>query len=242
MHPRGLLPHRLILAGLALSALSACASPRYVGSIGRNDVYSNRGFGVLVDLSKGGVLARWRAIDPDNATDVPARVRPKRVRAPLDLDGDGLLEVSEATVFYEPTLRLVSKTSSVAKMDLEVQILGKNNLSAPLVGILGAALNRYTETSSAARKQAFSSIQMVEIAGTPEARVAEVKTPPRAARLMIADVPDFVAEEKQTRRHVVRFTLTAPEIDDQMRADFDALVSGMVLAPKGAAESNRERW
>lgn len=241
---RGALRNLACLGLLLLGA--ACASPRYVGSIGRNDVYSNRGFGVLVDLSKGGVLSRWTAIDPSDMDAVPVAQRPRRVREPLDLDGDGLLQVTEATVYYDPSLRLVSKTSSVAKMDLEVQILGENNETVPIDGLLGLELKRRAGTSSTAQAAAFASIERRRLTGDVDARVAEVRTridgAPRTVRLLLADVPDFLAEEGQTRRHIVRLELTAAELDAQMREDFDTVVAGMLLAPKGARTTTQEKW
>lgn len=239
-------PHLIVSASLLALLSAACASPRYIGSIGRNNSYSNRGFGVTVDLNAGGVLSRWQALDPSDLKDVPPAVRPQRVREPLDLDGDGMLQVTEATVFYRPALRLVSRTSSVATLELDVEILGSNNARVPLDAIVGLDLKRLAGSSTQAVALGFSSITRRTLPPNVAARVAEVRTQgeggPMQVRLLVADVPNFVGEERLKRRHIVRLTLKAPTIDDAMRADFDHVVSGLLVAPTGAPLSKDEQW
>ncbi len=233
----------LVAAGLLAVLSIGCASPRYVGSIGRDDVYSNRGFGLLVNLKAGGVMSRWDALDPSNLEEVPPRLRPKRVREPLDLDGDGLLQVTEATVTYRPTLRLVSRTSSVAKMDLDVQILGSNNASVPLDALVGLDIKRLAGANEVAVAESFGAITRVSLAGEVAGRVVEIQTEGgQQVRLLVADVSDFVGEEGQTRRHIIRLELSAKALNDEMRADFDHVVSGLMVAPRGAPLSKDEKW
>ncbi len=242
MHTR----RALLLASLLASTVAACASPRYVGSIGRNNTYSNRGFGVTVDLNSGGVLSRWQALDPSDLKDVPLAVQPKRVREPLDLDGDGYLQITEATVLYRPALRLIARTSSVATMDLDVQILGSNNATVPLDALVGLDLKRYAGSSTAAVSQGFASIERTELTGGVKARIAQVKAHAEAGQpslqLLVADVPNFVSEEGLPRRHIVRLVLRAPTLTEQMRQDFKHVVAGLLVAPKGAPLSKDEQW
>lgn len=237
------IPKALLSATLLAALGIGCASPRYVGSIGRDDVYSNRGFGLLVNLKAGGVMSRWDALDPSNLKEVPPGLRPARVREPLDLDGDGLLQVTEATVVYRPTLRLVARTSSVARIDLDVQILGSNNATVPLDALIGLDIKELAAGDEAAIAKAFGSIKRVELAGEVAGRVVEVQTKSEGlVRLLVADVPNFVSEEGQRRRHIVRLQLSAKTLSDEMRADFDHVVSGLMVAPRGAPLSKDEKW
>jgi hypothetical protein len=227
-------------------ALAGCASPRYVGSIGRDQVYANRGFGVLARLTQGDLLSRWAPADPDDLDAIPPALRPQRVREQLDVNGDGQLDVTETVVFYRPSLRLLSRTSSVAHMDLEVQLLGRNNAKVPLDAVMGLDLKRLAGTSTGARDAAFAHIERRTLTGEVEARVAEIRSVEagarRWARLLVADVPEFRTEEGQTRRHIVRLTLWDTDLSDQDRADFDRVVQGLVLAPQGGPPGTGERW
>lgn len=236
----------LVATLLACAALAGCASPRYVGSIGRDQVYSNRGFGVLARLTQGDLLSRWKPVDPADMAEIPPGLRPARVREQLDVNGDGQLDVSETVVFYRPTLRLLSRTSSVARMDLEVELLGQNNARIPLDAIVGIDLKRLAGTSTSARDAAFAHIQRRVLSGEIQARVAETETTEggahRVVRRLVADVPEFRTEEGQTRRHIVRLTLWDDALDDQDRADFDRVVEGLVLAPQGGPTGTGERW
>src|SRR5687767_421469 len=123
MHLGRRFPYRLIL----LTAVAGCTSPRYIGSIGRDGTYSNRGYGLAIRLDAGGLGERWDPIDPTNTDRVPNRMRPKQATGPIDVDGDGLLQLTERTKHMEPTLRLLSRTSSVARIDVDVIILGGKN-------------------------------------------------------------------------------------------------------------------
>ena len=238
---------KLAFAGLALgAALSGCAGPRYVGSIGRDQVYANRGFGVLARLAQGDLLSRWKPADPADLDELPPALRPQRVREQLDVNGDGQLELTETVVFYRPTLRLLSRTSSVARMDLDVQLLGRNNAHVPLDAIIGLDLKRMAGTSTGARDAAFAHIERRVLTGDVQARVAEVATESggarRQVRLLVADVPEFRTEEGQVRRQVVRLALWDTALDAQDRADFDRVVSGLVLAPQGGVAGTGETW
>lgn len=224
------------LAGLLLAlGLSACASPRYIGTLGRGDIYANRGYGVVANLSQGGLTDRWTVVDPSDLEQIAPADRPARVRGQIDLNGNGLLELPETIVFYEPTLRLLSKTSSTARIDLDVQILGENNFAIPLDALVALDL-KAAATSSAARDAAFAAIERRTV-GEAQARVVELDARtdrgPRRLRLAIVDVPDFETETKTVRRQIVRVRLTAPALDDAMRADLGHLLDGLLVARRG---------
>src|SRR5690348_17243005 len=96
-------------AFLCLLGLSACVTDRYVGQIGHGGIYSNRGYGFAVLLTKDALETRWNIIDPRNMKNVPKAERPTLHNEPIDLDGDGRSEMGETTRFMKPALVMYSR-------------------------------------------------------------------------------------------------------------------------------------
>src|SRR5688572_7728107 len=122
MHAGRRIPHCLMLASAAL-VVPACVNDRYVGSVGRDGAYVNRGYGFSVLLQKDALNERWEIAGADDPG----------FDSPIDVDGDGLIEIDETRRIRRPLLRLWSKTSS-ASMSIDVAILGKNNAKTSLDG------------------------------------------------------------------------------------------------------------
>lgn len=239
MHARRRLPYRLALAALLLTA---CTSPRYVGSIGRDGTYSNRGYGLAIRLQTDGLSERWEAIDPSELDKAPARMRPRMVTQPLDLDSDGHLQITERQTYTKPTLRLLSRTSSTAWIDVDVEILRGPNKTAPLDALLVRELKDLSITSSAAVDGAIAETTRRKVAPDFEARITEVRTPEGYHRIAIIDQSDFIAEEKIPRRQLVKVVLTADDREAQLVEDHDRLLDASILNRRGSSETLREQW
>jgi hypothetical protein len=219
MHARRCFPHCLI----GMLVLGACASDRYTGSIGRDGSYVNRGYGFAVLLSK--LEDRWAVPDQVNGFD-----------SPIDVDGDGLIELDETRRIRRPTLRLESKTSS-ASISVDVLIFGKNNKDVTLDGI---ALLEIAKLSTQTSSTSSAAVQLENITvGSFPARVADV---PPERRLVLIDVQDFIAEENQSRRQIFTVLLRAQEITTDLKRDLDLLLSTLAINRRGGSETAQEKW
>ncbi|MCK6549676.1 hypothetical protein L6R52_27820 [Myxococcota bacterium] len=245
MLARRQLPHRLIAATLAAAsalALSACASDRYVGSLGRDLTYSNRGYGVALALGRGGLTDRWTVIDPADVDAAPEALRPFVRDEPIDLDGDGFVDLGETTRFHTPMLRLWSKTSTGAQLDVDVTIYGQNNTQVPLEGLLILELQKL----GGASQGTLVSTSSITVASGNDVRIGELETntagTARALRIALVDQPIFQTEHETFRRQVVRVVLSAPALADALRRDHDLLLRGLFLARRGAEPDPRQKW
>lgn len=217
-----LLPHCLI----ALCA-SGCASDRYTGSIGRDGAYTNRGYGFTVLLTQ--LEDRWAVSEQIRAFD-----------SPIDVDGDGLVEIDETRRIRRPTLKLESKTSSAA-INIDVAILGKNNKAVSLDGIALIEIAKLEiRTASVSTSSAATSANMVtaQIGGFP-ARVVDI---PPDRRLALIDVDEFIAEESQTRRQIISVMLRARVMTAAIREDFESVLRALVINRRGGSETQQEKW
>jgi hypothetical protein len=222
--------------------LVGCTSPRYVGSIGRDGTYSNRGYGIAIRLSANGLAERWDPIDPTATDRVPKNLRPKEKNGPLDVDGDGFLRLTERTQHLTPALRLLSRTSSVARIDVDVLILGGNNKTAPIDALMALELKHRAGTSTASVGGAITSMKRRKVAPDFDARVAEIRTPTGFERIALIDHGDFRAEEGLTRRQVVKVVLSARRKNEMLVADHERLLDGVILNRRGSSETVREQW
>lgn len=231
---------------LSLGLLTAlgCTTPRYVGSVGRDGSYANRGFGLLVRT--GPLLPRWKALDPGRPDEAPPAHRFVLSEAPLDLNGDGFIELGETRKYAQPTLRLISRTSTTTVIDINVEILGGNASGAPLdAWVIGSLKSSNIKTSTAATDQAVATLSRLEVSGRP-ARVFEVgafrEGSRRVLRRALIDQSDFLSEEGARRRQVVAVDLWADVMTDSLRADHDTLLKSMVLAARGGRSTTQETW
>lgn len=204
------------MALCAALCAAGCASDRYIGSIGRDGAYVNRGYGFTLLLNT--LEDRWS---------VPAQVN--GFDSPIDVDGDGKISIDENRRIRRPTLRLESKTSS-ASVAIDVLIFGKNNKDVPLEDLAHLELAKLTATSSIA-------LETLTI-GTFPARIAQLPN----LRYAMIDVQDFSAEENQTRRQVFTVVMRAQEMSDALKKDFEVLLSALVLNRRAGAETAQEKW
>jgi hypothetical protein len=230
MHLGRQLPNRL--APLAACALAACVSDRYVGSIGPDGVYSNRGYGFALRTNPDELATRWRVVDP------PHPEHQQIHDEPLDLNGDGELRFDENTHYLTPTLRFYSKTSTGASITFDVEILGGKSKTFALDDLVIPEVRHLTKTASIAGQIEKRSVS------TYDARLAET---PKGAngwayRIVIIDHADFISEQERKRRQLYRIELAASEITDQMRADLDLLLSSLYLNHHAGEETTQEKW
>ncbi len=219
LRSRSSLRASLILAILSFG--TGCVSDRYTGSVGRDGTYVNRGYGFTVQLSRLG--DRWT---------MPAQI--SGFDSPIDVDGDGLIEVDETRRIRRPTLILEAKTSS-ASMTIDAFILGKNNKDASLEGLMLLELAQLANTSSTSTLAPSIDSRML---GTFPVLVAEAGE----RRLALIDVDQLIAEENQPRRQIFKVILRARELTAALREDHDLLLSAMVLSRRGGAETAQEKW
>jgi hypothetical protein len=222
--------------------LVGCTSPRYVGSIGRDGTYSNRGYGIAIRLNGSGLGDRWDPIDPTSTERVPKGLRPKEENGPLDVDGDGYLRVTERTQRLVPTLRILSRTSSVARIDVDVLILGGGNKTAPIDALMALELKERAGTSSVSVDGAIANMKRRKVTPDFDTRVAELATPKGFTRIALIDQEDFLAEEGLTRRQVVKVVLWAGRRNEGLIEDHERLLDGVILNRRGSTETVREQW
>jgi hypothetical protein len=227
---------------LLISLLAGCTSPRYVGSIGRDGTYSNRGYGLAIRLDVNGLGERWDAIDPTEREKVPKSVRPKRKTDPIDVDGDGLLSLTERQEHMVPTLRLLSRTSSTARIDIDVLILGGANKTAPIDALVALELKQRVGTSTAGVGEAITKMIRRTVAPDFDARVAEISSSKGYYRIALIDHGDFLAEEGIKRRQMIKVLLSAKRRSDPMVEDHDKLLDAVILNRRGSSTSVREQW
>jgi hypothetical protein len=236
MHARRQLSHRLVALALVLTL--GCVSDRYVGSIGPDSVYSNRGYGFALRTNADTFADRWRVIDPRNTKDVPIAKRPVIHDEPIDVNGDAELRIGETTHFFVPTLRFLSKTSTGAEITVDVEILGGKARTYPLDELVIPEVRHLTKTASIT-----GTIEKRTVSGY-EARLAE--TPPdaegKAYRIVVVDHADFIAEQETTRRQLIKVELVAHEITDTMRKDLDLLIDALYLNHHAGQETSQEKW
>ncbi|MBK8013370.1 MAG: hypothetical protein IPK13_18700 [Deltaproteobacteria bacterium] len=249
---------RLLTVFTATIIASACGSQRYIGSIGRDRTYSNRGYGLALRLAPGGLEERWLAIDPMAPSEVPEPLRPTRLHGRIDLDGNGELRFDEAVDHFSPTLRLLSRTSTAARMDLDVLVVARRYAKASLEAIAAGQTRKLGRLSPDELDQAMTSAKRRSVAPDFAALVLELPrcqttatataTPPPAARRGLVcraafiDQPGLVAERGITRRQIIRVILQAPALDDALRADQDQLLRNLVLSRRGPREKPADLW
>lgn len=235
----------IALVAITPLVLSACASDRYVGSIGRDGTYANRGYGVSIALAEGGLRERWDAIDPQNLDAAAAAVRPTVHDEPLDLDGDGQLDMGETTRFLVPMLRLTSRTSTGAVMSVDVTILGKNNANVGLEALLLlelAKLDQLDTSSTAPSEAVLAPSAALQIPYGYQVRIAEVSRRGRVFRIALVDQAELIAENGKKRRQIVRVLLAAPSLTDDLRRDQDLLLEHLYLGRRGGSTGAQESW
>ncbi|MEQ8274417.1 MAG: hypothetical protein RMA76_44970 [Deltaproteobacteria bacterium] len=227
------------VALLLLVAAAACTSPRYVGSVGRDRTYVNRGYGFLVRLDHANLSERYDAVTAENLTAFPPAVRATLKEAPLDLDGDGFLDPTETTRFLEPALRLVSRTSSVVTIDVAVQIVPKRSKSVTLASMV-ASEHRMTTLGGVTPRGGVLDTPVKTSTVTPGFTAMTYEAPGRVVTLV--DMPEFRAEEGIKRRQIVRVTLSATRVTPALREDHAQVLKALILNRRGSFETTKEQW
>lgn len=243
MHVGRQLPHRLSLA-LALSlGASACASSRYVGSISPSGLYANLGYGFTVELSHQGLMSRWNVLDPSRLDDAPPTDRPEVVDAPLDTDGNGILEGAEMAHFHRPTLRMLALSSTTstaslpsARMDVDVVILGGVSAKTPLSEVAAAAHKELL--GDGAERPVW---EERKVSSSWDALVAEGRAGGKAYKIAVIDHPSFAGEYDIQRRQSLRVLLIADQITTPLRRDFIYLLEALTLSRQGGRLSRSEQ-
>lgn len=226
---------------LAAFALSACTTPRYLGSV-NDGTYVNRGYGLVIPMRD--MTTRWWIFDPRKPHEGPGTLPATRVDDRIDLDGDGMLRLDELTARYQPPLRLLSRTSIGARIELEVEILSEPAASeATLEALFQTELRGLAATPEGAL-EAQEGAESLRLAFERRALVASL---PRtksgdAVRLALVDQTNLEAEQNVSRRQLVRLRLTAPRLREDLVQDFDQLLDDLLAARRAGPTSRRERW
>ncbi|MFO0724866.1 MAG: hypothetical protein U1E65_13885 [Myxococcota bacterium] len=241
MHTGRQLSHRLIPLLAAAALGSGCASARYVGSISPSGMYANLGYGFAVELSHEGLMSRWAAIDPAKLEEAPAGSRPEVVDAPLDTDGNGVLEGAEMSHFLRPTLRLLALTSSTSSaasakisMDVDAVILGGVEADDPLQKIAASAVRELVGGEP-------PQFEDRRVGPDFPAFVGEGHTADGGEyKIAIVDHARFAGEYDIVRRQSLRILLRAPKITTELRRDFIWLLEAITLSHQAGPLSRQE--
>lgn len=231
------------LGACLLAALAACApTGRYLGRLAAGPTYVNRGFGLVVPLAALG--ERWWLFDPEDPERGPRQLAPERKDERIDLDGDGMLRLDELTSRYDPLYRLVSKTSSSARIEFEVHILSAPGSEGVTARALFDDQVRGRAGNPTAQRLAIESAQELDLGLGRGGYVTSVVGAKGggALRLALIEQPTFEAENGIARRQMIWVRLEAPVLRPAWVADYDALVSGILAATKSGQTTRSERW
>ncbi len=234
---------RKLLFSLPLALIvSACTTGRYVGSVGRDGTYANRGYGFALRVQHRDLHRRWALLDPSKLPTVPTPGLPIPSRDALDRDGDGMLSVGESTLHFDPTVRLLSKTSTGARADIRVEILSGPAKGASLEQLLERALRLWTRTPSITQLAAQHGAETDPVSG----RMAKVTTATTANwrhHLAVIDQGTVIVEERIGRRQLVTVHVYSPEpAPTDLEQDFRMMLEALILSRRAAPESVMERW
>lgn len=196
-------------------ACFACATPRYLSRQTRDGSFVHPGFGLYIHL---GPDAPWRLVR-DQDPDVPWTLWPQRVDGALDLDGDGRLETEEVTSREAPTARLVSRTSTAVRVDVQVEIAEPARA--------GVSVERMVRALQARGDPALHRRTVTEGWETWVGLCPECPEPENRLIAMV-DHSSFVAEAGR-RRQLVTFRWIGPEIGSEEADRFEALLDRVVL-------------
>ena len=236
--------HRLAAFALLAVVFSGCAGTRYLGSVGRSGVYSNRGYGLTVDTSTAGLSSRFMVIDPQDLESAPLDLRPSLEKGLLDINGDGKLGLGEDVGhFTVPTLRLYRRDDSgTVRVDVDVRIVGGDDAKLTLNKLFDRELERLRPVQTSTRALAVVRDQYAQTPAFTEELSVSGPEGSRVVRITLMDGGYLAAEEGGFRRQVVRVLMVAPSLNKELRADHQRLVSGIILARAGSAQSAKERW
>ncbi len=229
---------------LVVVSLGACATNRYIGSVGRDGTYANRGYGFALRLSDSDLLTRWQVLNPTELPLSGSDGLPVPRRDRIDLNGDGLLTLGEETVRFDPVLRLKARTSTDgATADLRVEIMSGHARSVGLDRLLTRALKLWTRASAVTRHRAYLGAESAELRGGHPMRVATATTARWQHHLAVIDQGVITAEANAKRRQVVTVHMYAPGPPrPQIQKDFGTLLRALLLNSAAAPESVKERW
>lgn len=222
--------------------LAACASERYVGSLGGTMTYANLGYGFSLTLKQNELDQRWRAIDPQNPELEPPETRPLIMDAPIDLDGDGDPRMGETVRHLRPVLRLMSLTSTGAKIDIDVFIQGRPNATRPIDEILRLQVAELTRSASISAEVSRRIVRPKQVTRIVEIPGEHERLGRPEMRLALIDQPNFNAENGAVRRQVVRVLLEAPEITPELRADHERILDALTLHWHGGPTTPKDVW
>lgn len=235
---------RLFAFALLAALASGCAGSRYLGSLGRNGVYSNRGYGMTVDTATAGVSTRFVVIDPTDLEAAPQALRPRLEKGLLDLNGDGKLGLGEDVgSFTLPTLRLYRDGGGAPVLiDVDVQIVGGEDAKRTLNVLFERELERLRPVRTSTRTPRVVRDAFARHPAFTEELTVSTKDGARDLRLTLLDGGYFAAEGGGFRRQVVKVLMVAERITQELRADYQRLVSGILMARAQPPPSAKERW
>lgn len=232
----------VVIASLLGALLVGCTTNRYVGSVGRDGTYANRGYGVALRVRRDGLEGRWKLLDPAKLPEKPTPGLPVPSRAPLDLDGDGMLSVHESTLHFAPTLRLLSRTSTGARADIRVKVLSGPAKDVGLDPLLRRAFRLWAKVEDPVLERAAQSATVETVGGRP-ARVATATTAVALHHMAVIDQGLVRSEERIRRRQLVTVYVYAPiPPAETVYRDFRAFLQALILSRVTGRESVLERW
>ena len=234
MHLGRLLPNYIIPISLC-ALMMACASDRYVGSVGKTGNYANRGYGLVVALQHQKLLDRWEFIDPRNLDIYQESVRPVLKNEIIDMNGDGTLHHDELVLQWAPNLRLVNKQRPGNTIDIAVDILGgKNKSSDP------SAYPRYFVKQEFTRDTRPE--QWKSLTAGPDYPAQWIQLDTTGSFLAAIDQGLFLAEEKAVRRQIVWVKLSGPQIPQPDKNDFFAILQAISLNGAAGQQTSQEQY
>ncbi len=230
------------LANVALLAALGCVGPRYGGAFDRSGTYVNRGYGLVLPVAS--IAERWWVFDPEHPNRGPPGLTPARPLDRIDLDGDGMLRLDEFTPRYQPVLRLLARTATAARIELEVEILSEPAASeVTLRGLFDSEVRSRAGNATAARL-AITSAERLTLGLGREAWVTSIVGVKGggALRLALVDQPGFSAEPGRVRRQLVRLALIAPTLKPTWLNDHAELLRGLIAAQSAGPTPETEQW
>ena len=221
--------------------LAGCTTGRYLGSVGRDGTYANRGYGFALRLNHARLSTRWKQLNPTNLLRTKAGW-PRITEEPIDLNGDGMLDMGESVLHFDPVVRFHSRTSTGAVADLRVEILSGPARDASLDRLLRRALKIWTNLPADRVAHGLEHASPTTVAER-DALVATSSTATSYHQMAVVDQGLVSSEATIRRRQLVTVHVYGPvTAADAIGQDFDAFLDALILNRAAAPESKSERW
>jgi hypothetical protein len=235
---------RYCVAAFGCFIFAGCSSQRYLGAVGRDGTYANRGYGIVLSLSQLDLSSRWTIADPENMEQTPPSFRPEIRHETIDLDGDGQSSSGEVVLLSRPTVVLFARNSTTTAILLDVKVVSGRDRARPLEALLRQSFSgmRGVSPRLAQNVPVETSTKTAQNRSLSMSASVKANAAPRFYRLVAMDQPEFLTEDGATRRQVVFIFLVTDEPSEALTRDQNTIVENVTLQDRADPKRDHEKW